>query len=114
MSRQDELAELQRVLTDRRDSLQGRLAGDLSLLRELAADAADDVAFAAIESDSQLADVEASELKKIGAALGQCRAGKYGICEVCGTNISIARLTALPYATKCICCQRQAEREAEG
>jgi DnaK suppressor protein len=39
------------------------------------------------------------------------REGQYGACEGCGTNIPMARLNALPYATYCINCQREAERQ---
>jgi DksA/TraR C4-type zinc finger protein len=35
--------------------------------------------------------------------------GTYGDCEICGAQIPIARLNALPYATTCIDCQRAAE-----
>jgi DnaK suppressor protein len=38
------------------------------------------------------------------------RTGQYGICEMCNTRIPMARLNALPYATLCINCQREAER----
>jgi DnaK suppressor protein len=38
------------------------------------------------------------------------KAGKYGSCEYCGGKIPMARLNALPYATMCIECQREAER----
>ena len=36
------------------------------------------------------------------------------LCEACGTNIPLARLNALPYATCCIKCQREAERQGAG
>ncbi len=42
------------------------------------------------------------------------RDGQYGICDGCGTSIPMARLNALPYATLCIKCQREAEREGGG
>lgn len=39
---------------------------------------------------------------QINAALQRLDAGKYGICERCGREISPRRLEALPYATLCI------------
>jgi DnaK suppressor protein len=39
------------------------------------------------------------------------REGQYGICEACACSIPLTRLNALPYATLCIKCQREAERE---
>jgi len=107
------------VLIKRRDALRKALAGDLSLLKELSAQASGDVVDAALDSvqdeiSSQLAEVESRELARIEIALERMREGQYGICEGCGTNIPLARLNALPYATLCIKCQREAEREGSG
>jgi RNA polymerase-binding protein DksA len=49
-------------------------------------------------------------LASIDAALQRIEDGTYGICERCGKPIDAARLEALPYATKCIDCQRLEER----
>jgi DnaK suppressor protein len=51
---------------------------------------------------------------RIEIALERIREGHYGICEGCGCTIPIARLNALPYATLCIKCQRESEREGAG
>lgn len=107
---------MHQVLIKRRDALRKALAGDLSLLRELSAQASGDVVDAALDSvqdeiSSQLAEVESRELARIENALARMREGQYGICEACGCNIPMARLNALPYATNCIKCQREAERE---
>jgi len=107
---------MHQVLIKRRDALRKALAGDLSLLKELSAQASGDVVDAALDSvqdeiSSQLAEVESRELARIEIALERMREGQYGICEGCGTNIPLARLNALPYATLCIKCQREAERE---
>ena len=45
----------------------------------------------------------------INFAETRMRAGTYGSCEVCDAKIPMARLTALPYATYCIDCQRASE-----
>lgn len=107
---------MHQVLIKRRDALRKALAGDLSLLKELRAQSSGDVVDAALDSvqdeiSSQLAEVESRELARIEVALERMRDGQYGICEGCGTNIPMARLNALPYATLCIKCQREAERE---
>ena len=39
--------------------------------------------------------------------------GNYGVCEGCEASIPLARLQALPYATLCIQCQREAEKEGD-
>jgi DnaK suppressor protein len=107
---------MRQVLIKRRDALRKALAGDLSLLKELRAQASGDVVDAALDSvqdeiSSQLAEVESRELARIEYALERMRNGHFGLCESCGTNIPVARLNALPYATHCIKCQREAERQ---
>lgn len=43
-------------------------------------------------------------LHKVEHALRRIESGGYGICEVCGEAIPIARLEVLPYATMCVTC----------
>jgi DnaK suppressor protein len=66
------------------------------------------------EISSQLAEVESRELTNIENALEQMRQGRYGVCDGCETSIPLARLQALPYATLCIQCQREAEKSGSG
>jgi DnaK suppressor protein len=115
MARKDSLFNMRQILIKRRDALRSALAGDLSLLKELRAQTAGDVVDAALDSaqdeiSSQLAEVESRELARIENALERMRTGQYGLCESCGVKIPMARLNALPYATYCIECQREAER----
>lgn len=119
MSRKDAILSMHQVLLKRRDALRKALAGDLSLLKELREQSSGDLIDAALDSvqdeiSSQLAEVESRELARIEVALERMRQGEYGLCEACGTNIPMARLNALPYATLCIKCQREAEREGGG
>ena len=115
MARKDALLNLRAILVRRRDALRSALAGDLSLLRELRSESPGDLVDAALDSSqdeisSQLAEVESRELASIENALERMRTGHYGSCEYCGGKIPMARLNALPYATMCITCQRDAER----
>jgi DnaK suppressor protein len=116
MSRKDAILNMREVLVKRRDALRRALDGDLSLLKELNAKTSGDVVDAALDSvqdeiSSQLAEVESRELARIEYALERMHNGQYGTCEGCGHNIPMARLNALPYATYCIRCQREAERQ---
>lgn len=101
------------VLLERRGALRQALAGDNSLLRKLeqnggdAADCALETAYS--ELSSHLAEAESRELKSIENALKLMEEGSYGKCEGCKSNIPMARLQALPYATVCIECKRLAE-----
>jgi DnaK suppressor protein len=118
MARKDAILTMRNVLIRRRDALRKALAGDLSLLKELRQQSVGDVVDAALDSaqdeiSSQLAEVESRELANIEKALELMRNGSYGICEYCNNKIPMARLYALPYATSCIECQREAERRGE-
>lgn len=115
MARKDAILSMRQILIKRRDALRTALAGDLSLLKELRAQTAGDMVDAALDSaqdeiSSQLAEVESRELASIENALERMRQGQYGVCEGCGCAIPLARLNALPYATNCIECQREAEK----
>jgi DnaK suppressor protein len=115
MARKDSLKRMKLILVKRRDTLRKALAGDLSLLKELSRQSSGDVVDFALDSahdeiSSQLAEVESRELANIENALERLREGKYGLCEACNDAIPMARLNALPYATLCIKCQREMER----
>lgn len=116
MARKDAIRKMREILVVRRDALRRALAGDLSLLKELREQSAGDVVDFALDSaqheiNSQLAEVESRELASIENALERMRTGHFGVCETCGIKIPMARLNALPYATLCIECQRDAERQ---
>lgn len=119
MGRKEAILKLRQVLLHRRDALRKALAGDLSSLKELREQSSGDMLDAALDSaqdeiSSQLAEVESRELTQIENALERMRNGTYGICEVTGKPIPLARLQALPYATMCIEAQREAEQEGGG
>jgi DnaK suppressor protein len=115
MARKDAIYKMREILVLRRDALRKALAGDLSLLKELREQTGGDVVDFALDSaqdeiNSQLAEVESRELASIENALERMRTGHYGVCEGCAERIPMARLNALPYATSCIECQRESER----
>lgn len=119
MNRGEAILNLRQVLIKRRDALRKALAGDLTLLRELRAQDPGDLVDAALDSvedeiSSQLAEVESRELARIEYSLEKMRQGSFGICEGCMANIPMARLNALPYATRCISCQRELECQGAG
>jgi DnaK suppressor protein len=59
---------------------------------------------------SQLAELDARELRQIERALIRLKQGTYGVCEACGGKIPVGRLNAVPYTTMCIACQREMEQ----
>ena len=115
MGRKEAILKLRQVLLRRRDALRRALAGDLNSLAELREQSTGDVIDAVLDSaqdeiSSQLAEVESRELALIENALERMRSGTYGLCEVTGKPIPLARLQALPYATMCIEAQREVEK----
>ncbi|GAB4128068.1 TraR/DksA family transcriptional regulator [Thermopirellula anaerolimosa] len=116
MNRRQSILNMQQILLKRREALRRALAGDLSLLKEIKTEAGGDIVDFALDSvqdeiSSKLAELESRELLRVEKALQRMEEGQYGICEGCGCSIPMARLTALPYATLCIKCQREAELE---
>ena len=114
MARKDSIEKLRETLVVRRDAMRRALKGDLSLLQELHQQRTGDVLDAAADTvqdelNSQLLEVESRELHAIEEAIARMDQGLYGNCEACGKAIPISRLRAVPYATDCIGCRRQAE-----
>jgi DnaK suppressor protein len=114
MARKDVFRELREILLQRRQALIQALAGDKSLLHQMAAQPGGDEIDFALDSAqdeiySRLAEAESRELAHIQYALEKMDEGTYGKCEACTRSIPQARLEALPYATLCVECKRKVE-----
>ncbi|MFQ5683941.1 MAG: RNA polymerase-binding protein DksA [Candidatus Binatia bacterium] len=59
----------------------------------------------------RIRDRERKLILKIEEALMRLDDGTYGICEVCGGKINVARLKARPVTTLCIDCKSSQEVE---
>jgi len=83
--------------------LEGGIAGDSA---DIASDLVEQQVYEALEQTvrQRLADID--------TALGRLRSGTYGRCEECGGAIDPARLQAVPWARRCLACQRRAEHRA--
>jgi len=62
------------------------------------------------EIDYTLEENSEHVLSGINEALDRIESGTFGSCARCGKQIGEERLEAIPYATRCIDCQRLAER----
>ncbi len=117
MARADSIKKMKDVLVTRRKALRLALEGDFSLLQKMEQTVGDAVDFAQgaanDEISSQLAEVESRELAQIEIALQKFEEGSYGKCDHCNSNVSLARIQALPYATLCIDCQRLREESGQ-
>jgi DnaK suppressor protein len=63
------------------------------------------------QRDLALRDRSDHQLELVDEALARIDAGSYGRCIRCGEPIAPDRLDALPWAARCIDCQRMAARE---
>ena len=59
-----------------------------------------------------LSDTERAQLFMIDEALRRIERNEYGICQMCGKNISKKRLDAVPWSPYCIECQEKSEEES--
>ena len=108
-----ELEYFCRILTQRLDDLLRKGDEETFILRETTLDSSDFVDQAAMETDRsfrlRMRDREKKLMLKISQALTRIEEGTYGICEVCGGEISIKRLKARPVTTYCIDCKNKME-----
>jgi DnaK suppressor protein len=115
MRRSDVMHRIPLILRRRREALRWALGQELMLLdRNLSLHQVGDEGDAALDTcegevTSRLAQNESRELIQTDRALQRLRDGQYGICEQCGRKISVDRLVAIPYTTRCIRCQRDTE-----
>jgi DnaK suppressor protein len=63
------------------------------------------------QRDLALRDRAEAQLALVDEALARCETGTFGSCVRCGKPIDRDRLEALPWAARCIDCQRLAARE---
>ena len=51
------------------------------------------------------------QVDKITEALDRIQAGNYGLCEICGREIPLERLEAMPQTTLCVSCKNHSEHQ---
>ena len=54
------------------------------------------------ELDEGLEEDAREQLRQVENALARIESGEYGTCEICGKEIPVERLEAMPAATRCI------------
>ncbi|MCF6154042.1 MAG: TraR/DksA family transcriptional regulator [Candidatus Brocadia sp.] len=111
-----ELKQMENVLLNRKNILLRELEERVKKYRDANGGKMTDIAEIASSSSTDeleitVAEEDARELKQIEDALARIRAGHYGICEQCGQMIKKARLKAIPFATLCVSCKEEEEKE---
>ncbi|MCC6464446.1 MAG: TraR/DksA C4-type zinc finger protein [Planctomycetes bacterium] len=116
-----EIEEFREALVARRNQLQGDVKGleEEAFSEEtqhVSTNHLADNSFEQYEQEFNLSMIESEteELKEIARALEKLDSGTFGICESCGINISIERLSAMPYTRICIHCRNRFESEGGG
>jgi len=111
----DRLEYFKQYLTNQRDTLVSeamKTVEDMSDEEETFPDPTDR---ASLESDRnfllRIRDRERKLIVKINEALTRIEAGTFGICEMCGEDISEERLKARPVTTLCIDCKTEEEEK---
>jgi DnaK suppressor protein len=88
MDLREEIADNQNIPGDMADHGSGELSQHLSVT---------------------LMENDRTELERIEKAISRIEDRTYGQCEICEKPIPMARLKAIPWATKCITCQSRSE-----
>ena len=113
MTRKERLERLRKRLVERRDELRNVLSSAVGGAAGNGSGDEGDIAtsHSADELDTRLASHLSLELDQIETALRKFNEGLFGICEMTGMPIPIARLEALPYTLYSIEAQRLIEEE---
>jgi DnaK suppressor protein len=103
------------LLTDQLEELQRKADGTVSDLLLLSVHSADPLDSSAMDADRsftlRIRDRESKLINKIKAALDRIEEGEYGVCDMCGEDIGVARLRARPVTTFCIRCKTKLESQ---
>jgi DnaK suppressor protein len=117
-SREHFLAKMREYLIDIKTTLVREIATQLRTERETSRDdCMDSCDLASEENDREmstmLSEREQLKLGQIDDALRRVAALTYGLCEMCGLDITAERLHAMPFTRLCWDCQQAREREAK-
>ncbi len=110
-----ELDYFKELLTQRLDDLLSQAGDTVSEMNDSKGNFPDPADRAAYEADRnfelRIRDREHKLIKKVKKALERIEEGTFGICEMCGDDISVARLKARPVTTLCIECKTSEEAQ---
>ena len=109
-----QLDRLQSILTTRRQELQATLVRIQQEVRASADPHADTADQAVVLYDKNAlhaqGDQARRQLQLLDDALRRLEAGTYGECVLCGKEIAVTRLEAIPWARYCVDCQEMQEK----
>jgi len=117
-SRGQLLAKMHASLSETKAKLMGEIAAQLLIGRNASRDdCMDSCNLASEENERQMSSMfserERLKVEQIDDALRRIASLKYGLCEMCGFDVSEQRLKARPFARLRCDCQQLREREAK-
>jgi len=112
-----EKQEFRKTLLDKKEKIVHRLSQVISESNEVETNIAQDPVDKAESSYTKefllsLSDAERDQLMLIDDALRRLDRDGFGLCQLCGKEISKKRIEALPWTPTCINCQQKAEEES--
>jgi len=107
-----ELRKFKNTLTARQGELERLIGNREAAAIETSADTLDQIQHA-VERELALGTLarESAFLRDTRAALQRLDRGLFGICLDCEEEIGMKRLTAVPWAARCIACQESVDRD---
>ena len=110
------LGRLQKALSEEYENLVRTLNRNREAEEEILVEKTEDEGDLALISHNKellynLHETDFRRLKAIEDALKRIQREEYGVCSGCEEDINEKRLIAVPWATMCIECQEEAERE---
>lgn len=105
-----------KLLESRRQTLLARSARTADEGREVVPEGGEDYVDDAVTHYTRefllsLSDLERRQVMQVEDAIVRIREGSYGECMMCGDEIEVRRLEAIPWARYCVSCQELAEKE---
>jgi DnaK suppressor protein len=118
MSRNQFLAKMHEYLTDTKTRLMQDIAAQLRTGRDTDRDECmDSCDLASEENDREVSTMlsarERLKLGQIDEALRRTASQTYGLCEMCGLDVTAERLQAMPFTRLCCDCQQEREHHAK-
>ncbi len=118
VSRDQFLANMDKFLADAKTRLMWEIAVRLRNERNASRDDCMDSCELAYEANARemstmLSERERLKVAQIDEALRRIASLKYGLCEMCGLDVTEERLKAMPFTRLCCDCQQDREREAK-
>ena len=108
------LGKLQGILEQKQAELVRALLVRDDIAIEKSADQMDEIQYAS-ERDLaiQSVDLDSRLLREVRAALRRIQEGSFGACVECESALSPKRLAAVPWASRCVKCQDDADRNCQ-